>query len=186
MTKEDVCFLYVGKLIPKKRIFDLLRALEEACLGRENIRALVVGAGELMEYAQQFASERRLPVTFTGFLNQTEILKAYTAADCLVLPSDFGETWGLVVNEAMACGLPAIVSERVGCGPDLVDDGVTGYIFPFGHVEGLAQKLIAMAEDSENRIHMGENALRRIQDYSVEKAVEGTLQAATYVTDKDS
>ena len=59
------------------------------------------------------------PASFAGFLNQTEISRAYVAADCLVLPSDYGETWGLVVNEAMASGLPCIISDRCGCSEDL-------------------------------------------------------------------
>ena len=61
----------------------------------------------------------RPPASFAGFLNQTEICKAYVAADCLVLPSDYGETWGLVTNEAMAAGLPCILSDRCGAALDL-------------------------------------------------------------------
>lgn len=181
IRKDDVCFLYAGKLIPKKRIHDVLQAIEKSYRTNDNIRLLVVGSGELMEAARQFVLEHRLPVTFSGFLNQTEIVKAYAAGDCLVLPSDFGETWGLVVNEAMACGLPAIVSDRVGCGPDLVENSVTGFVFPFGDIDALAGRLLDMASDIEKRLQMGKNAMEKVRGYSVEKALEGTLNAINFV-----
>jgi glycosyltransferase involved in cell wall biosynthesis len=184
IEKSHLCFLYAGKLIPKKSVLDLLKALEMTCRKRENMHALIVGTGELMGSARQYIAKRQLPVTFAGFLNQTEIISAYAAADCLVLPSDYGETWGLVVNEAMACGLPAIVSDRVGCGPDLVENGITGYIFPFGNVEALAARLLEMASNIDNRLQMGRNAHKKIEEYSVEKAVEGTLQAIDYVMER--
>jgi glycosyltransferase involved in cell wall biosynthesis len=186
VPEGHTCFLYAGKLEPKKRIMDLLRALELA-LGREPaLHLLVAGAGELMDEARAFAESKRLPVTFAGFLNQTEITRAYAAADCLVLPSDFGETWGLVVNEAMVCGLPAIVSDRVGCGPDLVEEAVTGSIFPFGNFEALADRLCLMAADKAGLVSMGARARERVKDYSVERAVSGTLSAVEYVLSRRS
>jgi glycosyltransferase involved in cell wall biosynthesis len=118
-------------------------------------------------------------VSFTGFLNQGEIAKAYVAADALVLPSDYGETWGLVVNEAMACGLPAIVSDRVGCGPDLVVPGVTGQVFPFGEVEGLAGIFAEWAASPQSVREMGRAAERRVRDeYTVQAATDGVAAAA--------
>ena len=147
----------------------------------EKIYMLMVGDGELKFQCEAFARENNLPVTFTGFLNQSEIIRAYVASDCLVLPSDYGETWGLVVNEAMACGLPAIVSDRVGCGPDLVKEGVTGSVFPFGDVDTLAEKLIWFAQNPEKTKAMGEQAKKLIQKYSVEEVVKGTVDAIKYV-----
>ena len=178
--ERRICFLFAGKLEPKKRPLDLLRAFEAASRANSDIHLLVVGTGELMDEARKFAESRSLPVTFAGFLNQTEITQAYAAADCLVLPSDYGETWGLVVNEAMSCGLPALVSDRVGCGPDLVEERVTGGVFPCGDVETLAGKLREFANSAE-LAQMGEQAKLRISDYSVENAVEGTLAAIEFV-----
>jgi len=178
IPKETICFVYAGKLVPKKRIFDLLHSFQKATKRINNIFLLVVGTGELMEPAQHFAKSVGLPVSFTGFLNQTEITQAYVAGDCLVLPSDYGETWGLVVNEAMACGLPAIVSNRVGCGPDLIEEDVTGSIFPFGDFDALAQKMVDMAADPHKLQKMGQRAKELVlHNYSVEKAVEGTIKA---------
>ena len=176
------CFCYAGKLEPKKRILDLLDALRLAIAGGAALHLLVVGDGELMPQAKALVAEHRLPVTFAGFLNQTEIPGAYVASDCLVLPSDYGETWGLVVNEAMACGRPAIVSDRVGCARDLIVQGETGAEFPFGDTAALAKLLTEFAADPAQLASMGEQARRRLREgYSVEHSVEGVLQAVRYV-----
>ncbi len=174
---ERFCFLFVGKLTPKKRLMDLLWALKLAIKRDVPIHLLVIGTGKLMKPARTFVEKYQLPVTFAGFLNQNEVVRAYVAGDCLVLPSDFGETWGLVVNEAMGCGLPAIVSNRVGCGPDLIEEGVTGFIFPFGDINTLADKMLITALGKKHR-EMGANAKNRVvEQYSIKKAVWGTLQA---------
>ena len=178
---DTVCFCYAGKLEPKKRILDLLEALRLAVARGAAIHLLVVGSGELHSQAQAFVTQHKLPVTFAGFLNQTEIPGAYVAADCLVLPSDYGETWGLVVNEAMACGRPAIVSDRVGCAADLVTDGETGAVFPFSDTQALAGRLVEMASDPARLLAMGDRARERVlRGYSIGNSVEGTLRAVRY------
>jgi glycosyltransferase involved in cell wall biosynthesis len=178
IPEHAVCFLYCGKLIAKKHPLDLLRALQWASAAGGAVHVLVVGEGELLAPARALVERDRLPVTFAGFLNQTEVVDAYVAADCLVLPSDSGETWGLVVNEAMACGIPAIVSDQVGCGPDLVSEGVTGAVFPMGDIDALAQRLIELAGDPARLRAMGTAARQRVlTQYSVERAVEGTMAA---------
>ena len=85
--------------------------------------------------------------SFAGFLNQTEISKAYVAAEVLVLPSDYHETWGLVVNEAMASGLPCIVSDLCGCAEDLAPGDC---VFATGSSEGLAQLLARFHVNPKN------------------------------------
>ncbi len=89
---------------------------------------------------EQIIDNQKPSASFAGFLDQSEISKAYVAADVLVLPSDYSETWGLVVNEAMASGLPSVVSDRCGCALDLatVRPNVT---FPAGQVAELAVRL---------------------------------------------
>jgi glycosyltransferase involved in cell wall biosynthesis len=135
---EAFCFVFVGKFITKKRPFDLVEAarrLQDERQGKK-IHLLWVGTGELGEELRQVChvcydagitrssvlDECHKPnASFVGFLNQSEISRAYAAADCLVLPSDANETWGLVVNEAMASGIPCIVSSACGCTEDLVE-----------------------------------------------------------------
>ena len=122
---------------------------------------------------------RGISCSFAGFLNQSEIPLAYAAADALVLPSDAGETWGLVVNEAMACGRPAIVSDRVGCREDLVLEGETGLSFRFGDWEELGGQMRRLAGDPAQAKAMGAAARQRVhRDYSVERAAAGVLQGA--------
>src|SRR5262249_25995454 len=144
IPESSTCFLFAGKLEPKKRIMDLMRAMEAAGKKCQPFHLLVAGTGEQMDEARAFAEAAKLPVTFAGFLNQTEITRAYAAADCLVLPSDYGETWGLVVNEAMACGLPCVVSEHCGSSADL-GRLAPNLTFPCGDIDALAERLVQMA-----------------------------------------
>lgn len=184
IAPEEICFLFAGKLVPKKRVLDFLAACGTARRSEPRIRALIVGTGEMESAARELAARQASGAVFAGFLNQSEISRAYVAADCIVLPSDYGETWGLVVNEAMVHGLPAIVSDRVGCGPDLVIDGETGRIFPFGNVDALARTLLEMSADGDARTGMGRRARTHVASYSAERAVEGTLQAVANVRGK--
>ena len=118
---------------------DFVCAIEQSVRRNPRIQGLMVGDGPLRAGCDSLVQDRQVPIRFTGFLNQSEIIRAYVASDALVLPSDGGETWGLVVNEAMACARPCIVSDRVGCGPDLVIPQETGSIFPLGDVEALSE-----------------------------------------------
>lgn len=182
IPERATSFLFCGKLIPKKHPIDLLRALRRAVASGAPVHAMIVGDGELMAEARALVEREQLPVTFAGFLNQTEIVGAYVAADCLVLPSDTGETWGLVVNEAMACGLPAIVSDQVGCGPDLVAENVTGATYRMGDLEALSKRLIEFAGNPSRLREMGARACERVgSSYSVERAIEGTMAAVNAV-----
>jgi glycosyltransferase involved in cell wall biosynthesis len=164
--------LFAGKLIEKKRPADLLAAA--ARVG--GIHALIVGDGALRTHCEDTARALGVTATFTGFLNQSEMPNAYAAADVLVLPSDRQETWGLVVNEAMASGLPAIVSEAAGCVPDLIVPGETGYAYPPGDIEALAD---ALGRIGPRVSAMGEAAARHVREYSVERAAAGVVEAVT-------
>jgi glycosyltransferase involved in cell wall biosynthesis len=180
---DATCFAFVGKLEPKKNV---LHALEGLRLARERgkaVHALVVGTGEQMEAARAFCAEHAVPATFAGFLNQSEVPRAYVAADALILPSDFGETWGLVVNEAMATGLPVVVSDRVGSAHDLVVDGETGFVFPYGDTATLAARIAHLTDAKEARLAMGRSAQHRVaSEYSIPRAVQQTLATVALVT----
>lgn len=174
---DAVVFLFAGKLISRKRPGDFLRAIARARGEAPHVFGLIAGDGPLRPWLERFAIAHRLPVTFTGFLNQTEMPEAYTASDALVLPSSYGETWGLVINEAMASGLPAIVSDRVGCAPDLIQPGITGEVFPAGAIARLADLLAHCAQHPARLKAMGASAQQHIQRYSIANAVEGTANA---------
>lgn len=153
------CLLFCGKFIDKKHPMDLIRAAElllKDATQRERLHLLFVGSGVLdaqlrdashVVFNGQAAvdeSDRdhtKPRASFCGFLNQSEIAKAFVAADLLVLPSDAGETWGLVVNEAMSCGLPAVVSHLCGCAEDLPAKLDPRLVYRHGEIEQLVKAI---------------------------------------------
>jgi glycosyltransferase involved in cell wall biosynthesis len=173
---EKVVILYVGKLINKKRPFDLLLAYER--LENKNKALIYVGDGPMRDELESYIKENKLEgVYIAGFKNQSEVVNYYTVGDVLVLPSGLGETWGLVVNEAMCFKLPIIVSDLVGCARDLVRNGENGYVFPGGDVDRLKECLEELVQNDEKRRNFGEKSFEIIQSYGYEKDVEGILQA---------
>lgn len=180
IPEKAVVFLFAGKLIAKKRPDDFMKAVKLASKKNQLVFGLVVGDGPLREGLAKKASEERIPIRFTGFLNQNEISKAYAVSDCIVLPSGVGETWGLVVNEAMASLLPAIVSDKVGCGPDLIYPGQTGVIFRCGDVIKLSEIILELSLNPVGLKEMGKNAREKIKDYSVKKAAKNAFKAVKF------
>ncbi len=176
ISPESVCFLFSGKLIEKKHPLELLVAFRD-CQAPLGTTLLIVGDGPLRERCEAFAKDHRLRVVFAGFLNQSEMIDGYAAADCLVLPSDAGETWGLVANEAMAAGRPVIASSLVGCVADLVTPAETGAIFSFGDWSELSRLLRYYAENVGELRIQGVAARKRIMNYSPEVAAEGIAEA---------
>lgn len=170
--------LFVGKLEPKKRPLDLIRAM--AGLG-SRASVLVVGTGELMTACRSEAERLGLRAAWAGFLNQSELGRAYAAADCLVLPSDWAETWGLVVNEALATGLPCVVADRVGCAPDLVTRGETGDIFPTGDPAELAAALGRIRAGVESGRDYARACRQRAASHSFDRTTAGLLAACRAV-----
>jgi len=133
--------LFAGKLLPFKRPLDLIEAAALARRNGEAVEVLVAGAGPLESELRARARTLGVPVHFLGFCNQTEMPAAYAASDLLVLPSDGNETWGLVVNEALACALPVLVSDAVGCAPDMASHLGDHAVFPMGDIRALAGRL---------------------------------------------
>ncbi len=168
--------LFVGKLVERKHPSDVLRAA--ALLARQGtpVEVAFAGSGELEPALREAARVEGVPTLFHGFVNQSEMPAVYAASDVMVLPSDGLETWGLAVNEAMACGVPAVVSDAVGCGPDLVEQGVTGATFPLGDIAALAGALgTAISLDPSTT---RQQLAARMQVYSPLGAAKGIMQAA--------
>jgi glycosyltransferase involved in cell wall biosynthesis len=179
LEARDFVALFVGKLEPKKRPMDLVRAVARM---KPGARLLIVGAGELESACRAEANALGVRVSWAGFLNQSELGRAYAAADCLVLPSGWGDTWGLVVNEAMATGLPCVVSDRVGCAPDLVAPGETGEVFPMGDEAALTSALERVRERCRIGHDWAVASRQRMTRYSFEDATSGLLIACRAVT----
>jgi glycosyltransferase involved in cell wall biosynthesis len=176
IPEDAVVYLYTGKCIAEKCPEDFMHAVVAAARVQPRVWGLVVGDGPLRARMQTTAEQHGWPLRFVGFLNQTEMPGAYGVSDALVLPS-ISETWGLVVNEAMASGLPALVSDRVGCAPDLILPEQTGNVFPCGRVDSLADLMRRYAETPARLAVLGAHAHRHIQRYSLANAVAGTLAA---------
>ena len=120
--------LFAGKLETKKRPVEMIEAVVAA--NDPRIATLVVGNGELEAAVAALAARNPERVKHVPFQNQSRMPVVYRTGDIFVLPSAFGETWGLAVNEAMASGRPVVVSDKVGCAADVVKPGVNGWVFP--------------------------------------------------------
>lgn len=182
------CFLFVGKFIAKKRPIDILDAAELAARihpARE-FHLIWVGGGEqeeaLRARSRTCLENSGVASSFLGFLNQSEISKAYGVADCLILPSDASETWGLVVNEAMASGLPAIVSDACGCAQDLRLPGRDDLTYPCGDTRALANSMCSVMTQPPEA-----DAIRRkVADYDFRRTVDAVEALYTRVAAREA
>lgn len=177
IQNDDPVILFCGKLIPKKRPLDLLRAF---ALVRSNhsYNLLFAGDGRLRKDIEEIVKKEEIPnVYISGFLNQSEISKAYAAADILVLPSSEGETWGLVINEGMNFGLPIIASDKVGASYDLIEDGVNGYVVPAKDINALTKAICNLIEDPSKREVFGRRSLEIIKEWNMDAHMWGIVQA---------
>ncbi|WP_049766773.1 glycosyltransferase family 4 protein [Rhodospirillum centenum] len=173
--------LFASKFEPRKRARDLLEAVRRlpALLPPDRLPVLLyIGDGE--ERAALEHGAAGLPhVHFLGFRNQSELPAFFDLCDVFVLPS-VDEPWGLVVNEAMNAGRAIVVSDRVGCGPDLVRDGENGRVFPAGDPDALARALAGILHDPARMAAMGAAGLRIIEDWGFEQDLRGLLAALEY------
>jgi glycosyltransferase involved in cell wall biosynthesis len=174
-------FLYVGRLVEEKGVFDLLAAyarLDENT--RSQIGLVFVGDGpvraDLVRRASQIGSGI---VKFCGWVHRERISEFYALADALILPT-YSDTWGLVVNEAMACGLPIVASEAAGCVPDLVHQGENGFRFRPHDIEGLAYAMRTICDQPELAAHMRATSFELIQAYTPEVCAAGLMEAVDF------
>ena len=169
ITKSGIVFGFVGKLIEKKDPLSLLNAFIQ---GDNDDNALVfVGSGILESKINEIVESNNANNVITlGYKNQLELPEIYASFDVFVLPSGVGETWGLVVNEAMLFGLPVIVSDLVGCSDDLVKDN--GYTFKFNSVPELIKAMNNIEEDLKSNKKLGKNSLQLIDKYSYDTIIK--------------
>jgi glycosyltransferase involved in cell wall biosynthesis len=201
--------LYVGRLVPAKGLDTLLRAFhrirQQHSSHEQQIRSpsedaegtssldpsarpvpqlLLVGDGEQRCELGALAAQLGISdhIRFAGSRPWDELPAFYAAADLLVLPSRF-EPWGAVVNEAIACGLPVIVSDQVGCAPDLVNPAENGWIVPANNVESLASALAEALGDPARLAAMGAASSRLAPTWSEDTCLNAFVAAVTAVTD---
>ncbi len=172
---EELAIVYSAKLLPRKDPMTLLRAVD-SMKARDRAAVIFLGHGELREELERFARERGLHAVFAGFVNQAELPKHYTIGDVFVLPSLY-EPRGAVINEAMACGLPVVVTDRCGSIGDIVQEEDNALIYPAGDAGALAAHLDRLAADRDLRQRMGWRSREIIGDWSYERGVNGVLEA---------
>jgi len=162
-----VVFLYAGKFYELKQLDVLIHVFKQ--VKNHLYRLLLIGNGEQENMLKELAKEDDR-IIFQSFKNQSDMPWVYRMADVLVLPSK-SETWGLAVNEAMACGRAAIVSDQCGCAPELIVQGQTGFVFKSGSEQELLFCLQQFAEKQKAEA-MGKLALKHIEQFSLENIAE--------------
>lgn len=179
--------LFASKLQSRKRCEDLLEAYRNLSLGpgiEPHPYLVIVGDGEERAALERQAAETGFSgIRFCGFRNQSELPRFFDLATVFVLPSRH-EPWGLIVNEVMNAGRAIIVSDDVGCQPDLITDGVEGCVFPVGDVEALTTALRRVLATPETADEMGQRGLERIRMWSFEEDIRSLRQAIAQVTQK--
>ncbi len=173
ISRSALVCLFVGPLDPQERPADLIRALRRL----RGVHALLVGDGPQREECRSLARRFGVPVTMPGALNRAATAEAYAAADVLVVPAA-RVRWGYRVNEAMAAGRAAIVTDGVGCGPDLVHDGVTGFTYPAGDLHQLRDIVEEMLSDPTLAPALGAAAASHIAGYTADAAALAVLRGA--------
>ncbi len=164
---DAIVFLYAGKFYGLKQLDVLINVFKQ--VKNHLYRLVLVGSGEQEHMLKELAKEDDR-IIFQPFKNQSEMPWVYRMADVFVLPSN-SETWGLAVNEAMACGRAAIVSDQCGCAPELIVKGQTGFVFKSGSEQELLFCLQQFA-DKKKATEMGQLALKHIEQFSLEKIAE--------------
>ena len=179
LALPDRYFLFVGRLIYEKGVFDLLDAYGSLPpVLRQEVGLVYAGDGPARAELESRAREIYPgTVQFAGFIDRDGLPAYYTLAECLVLPTH-SDTWGLVVNEAMACGLPIICSEIAGCAADLVRNN--GKLVSPNQVRELAAAMEMMAADSSLRLQMAAESRKLIQTFSPENCAAGLAGASTH------
>jgi glycosyltransferase involved in cell wall biosynthesis len=180
IAPDAVVFLFSAKLVERKDPFALLKAYERM-RRRERAAVVFMGDGVLREPLERYARDHALGgARFTGFVNQTAIPKHYAMADVFVLPSTY-EPRGAVINEAMACGLPVVVTDRCGSLGDIVLDGDNAFVYPAGDAEALANIMDRLAEADALRARMAERSREIIATWDYRRGVEGVKDMLRWV-----
>jgi glycosyltransferase involved in cell wall biosynthesis len=177
---DQTVFLFSAKLVERKDPMTLLRAYEQIP-HRERAVILFLGDGVLRQPLEEFARRHDLAgVRFAGFVNQSELPKYYGLSDVFVLPSTY-EPRGAVINEAMACGLPVIVTDRCGSIGDIVLDDDNAFIYPAGDAERLAAAMTRLIDDPALRAQMAQRSRDIIGTWTFARGVAGVKAALAHV-----
>ena len=161
-------FLFVGRFAPEKNLGALIRAFAQYRLAGGTWSLVLAGDGPLLRELEDSVRQLNLndAVHFAGMQPTAALPLFYAFASCFVLPS-IREPWGLVVNEAMASGLPVLVSTHCGCATDLVQDARNGFLIDPLNEHAIAGRMMAIeALPDQDRDAMGARSLEIVSNYS--------------------
>ncbi len=180
IAPDAVAFVFSAKLVARKDPMTLLRAFERM-RSRARAALLFLGDGDLRAPMEAYVREHALgSVSVAGFINQTDLPRHYAVADVFVLPSTY-EPRGAVVNEAMACGLPVIVTDRCGSIGDIVLEGENAFVYPAGDADALARFMDLLVEDGALRARMARRSRQIIDTWTFARGVEGVKAALQWL-----
>jgi glycosyltransferase involved in cell wall biosynthesis len=175
IPQDQVLFVFVGRLLAQKGIDTLLQAFELIAKVSPRTALAIVGDGPERSRAEQVAAKYPGRLWIVGREGSAGVISWLRASDAFVLPSR-DEHWGLVVNEAMTCGLPVIVSDVCGCVDDLLVDGRNGIVFSVDNAGKLADAMLELATNDDQRISMGKESEVIIRPWTIERQAE-TIRA---------
>lgn len=168
--KTKKIILFNGQLIERKGIFNLLNAFKTYQEKDNDISLLIIGTGKEEEKIKRIIQRENVKnIFFTGFIPYKELYKYYAISDVLILPSK-EEVWGLVVNEAMACGLPVITTRQTGSSVDLVEENRNGIIINTGTPKNIKEAIEKIFELKLNKKNNSLEIIKKIKfEFSLNK-----------------
>lgn len=182
LTSKTV-ILYYGQMIERKGVLVLVHAFKLLKKRYPDLALFLIGDGPLQADIKEIISrDKQFDIHLLDNPGDKKILDYYAASNIFVLPSK-EEVWGLVVNEAMAAGLPVIVSDNAGCSIDLVKEGENGFTFKNQSSDSLAEKIELLLKDKEKMKKMGNRSLQIIQEFTPEKTSKAIVEAILFGLD---
>ena len=182
---EENLILYIGQFVERKGIKYLLEAHKKLC-DKHNLGLLLIGNGPQKDELVELCRRENIDgVYFIDFVQKDALPQYYAIADVFVLPST-EEVWGLVINEAMACGLPVISTDKVGASIDLIKHGVNGCVIPASDVDRLYESLAIILGDSKLKYSMGRASEEIIKDFTVSNGAKRFVRAIDFVCKQSS
>lgn len=181
IPNDAVVLMCYGQLIERKGADLLIKAFSKRYKNSDKSTLLIIGNGPFLDTLIEQVNQLNLKnIRFIEYLGDKEVCKYYSIADIFVLPSR-EEAWGLVVNEAMACGLPVLVSKTAGSSVDLVKNGVNGYTFTPENFNDLSKKLSRLIENKKIRKLMGKQSEIISSNFIPQKTAKGFYKMFKYL-----
>lgn len=178
----SMVILYVGQLIERKGVNYLIEAFREIKRENNDTSLLIVGYGSLEKDLRNFVKKQKISdIIFVGGVEWKDTTKYYAISDILVMPS-LEEVWGLVINEAMAAGLPVVATNVAGASADLIKEKENGFVVSSESSEEIFLSLEEIIKNDSKRKKMSENSLKSIDKFTPEKAIKQFCKAIKFVT----